>query len=230
MAIKKIIENVYQVSLGMVNCFIINDSGLTLIDTGFPGSEKKIFEALSEIEKKPEDIKQIILTHLHPDHAGSAADIQKTLQVPVFAHATDAGLLKKGICFREPMIRTPGIFPWLIFNLFMRNTPSAVKPVDPITTLQHDQLLPILSGVRVIHTPGHSEGHISLFLEKEQVLIAGDICGNAGGLNYSILYEDPALAKQTLKEVAKYNFDIACFGHGNPLLGGANEKMAEKFK
>jgi glyoxylase-like metal-dependent hydrolase (beta-lactamase superfamily II) len=230
MAIKKIIDNVYQVSLGMVNCFIIDDDGLTLVDTGFRGNEKKIFEALSEIGNKPEDIKQIILTHLHPDHAGSAADIQKMLQIPVFAHSIDAKLIKKGVGVREPMIRTQGFLPWLIFNLFMRNTSSTIQPVDPITELQHDQLLPVLSGLRVIHTPGHSEGHISLLLEKEQILIAGDICGNTGGLNYSILYEHPALAKQTLKEVAKYNFNIACFGHGNPLWEGANKKMANKFK
>jgi glyoxylase-like metal-dependent hydrolase (beta-lactamase superfamily II) len=230
MAIKKIVENVYQVNLGMVNCFIIDDEGLILVDTGLPESEKKIFHALSEIGKKPTDIKQIILTHLHPDHAGSAAGIQKLLQIPVFAHSADAGLIRKGVGGRESMVRTQGFFPWLIFNLFMRNAQSAIKPVDPITTLEDNQLLPILSGVRVIHSPGHSAGHISLLLEKEQVLIAGDICGNMGGLNYSILYEDPILAKQTLKEVAKYNFDIACFGHGNPLLGDANKKFAKKFK
>ncbi|SEO51750.1 MBL fold metallo-hydrolase [Mucilaginibacter sp. OK283] len=230
MAIKKIIENVCQISLGAVNCFIIDNDGLTLVDTGFPGSEKKIFDALSEIGKRPIDIKQIILTHLHPDHAGAAADIQKLLQIPIYAHSTDARLIRKGVGGREPMARTRGFFPWLIFNLFMRNAKSIIKPVDSVMALQGGQLLPILSGVRVIHSPGHSEGHISLLLEKEQVLIAGDICGNMGGLSYSILYEDPVLAKQTLKEVAKYNFDIACFGHGNPLLAGANKKIAEKFK
>jgi len=214
----------------MVNCFIIDDDRLTLVDTGFPGSEKKIFDALSEIGKKPADIKQIILTHLHPDHTGSAADIQKLLRIPIFAHSADAMLIRKGVGAREPMTRTPGFFPWFIFNLFMRNAQSTIKPVDPITTLHDEQLLPILSGMTVIHTPGHSEGHISLLLEKEQVLIAGDICGNAGGLNYSILYEDPVLGKQTLKKVAKYNFNIACFGHGNPLIGRANKKFMEKFK
>lgn len=230
MAIKKIIENVYQVSTGMVNCYVIDDDGLTLVDTGFPDSENKIFSDLAKIGKKPSDIKQIILTHLHPDHAGSAGNIQKLLHVPVYAHTIDAELIRKGICLRQPMTRSPGIFPWLIFNLYMRHNKPDIDPVDPVIDLQHDELLPLLSGARVVFTPGHSAGHISLLLEKEKLLIAGDICGNTGGFHFSILNENPGLAKLTLKEITKYDFNIACFGHGNPIMTGANKIFAETFE
>jgi len=228
--IKKIIDNVYQFELGMVNCFVIDDNGsITLIDTGFSGSEQKIFKGLAGIGRKSTDIKQIILTHLHPDHSGAAAAIQNTLHIPVYASYQDGELIKQGIGMREPMTRMPSFISWLVFNLVLKKAPKTIQPVNNIIDLSDSQILPILSGIKVICTPGHSAGHISLLLEKERVLIAADICMNTNGLDYSILYEDVSLAKQTLKSISKYNFDIACFGHGKPLMTNANEKMSKKF-
>jgi glyoxylase-like metal-dependent hydrolase (beta-lactamase superfamily II) len=228
--IKNIIKNIYQIDLGVVNCYLIDDSGaLTLIDTGVDGAEKKIFKALAEIGKKPTDLKQIILTHLHPDHAGSAAVIQQMLNIPVYAHYTDAALIEKGIGMREPMTRTPGFISWLVYSLLLKKAPKTITPVSNIIKLNDEQVLPILAGAKVIHSPGHSAGHISLLIEKEELLIAGDICMNTNGLDYSILYEDVTLAKQTLKNISKYNFKIACLGHGKPVMSSASKKMTEKF-
>jgi glyoxylase-like metal-dependent hydrolase (beta-lactamase superfamily II) len=228
--IKNIINNIYQIDLGVVNCFLVdNDGALTLIDTGIEGAEKKIFKALAEIGRGPSDIKQVILTHLHPDHAGSAAAIQKLLNVPVYAHHADAVLIEQGIGMREPMTRMPGFISWMIYNLMLKKAPKTITPVSNIIDLSDGQLLPILTGVKIIHSPGHSAGHICLLFEQEQLLIAGDICMNTNGLEYSILYEDVALAKQTIKDVSKCNFNIACFGHGKPVIGNASKKMIEKF-
>jgi glyoxylase-like metal-dependent hydrolase (beta-lactamase superfamily II) len=74
---KKITNRLYQISLGAVNAFLIEDDGLTLVDTGLPGSTATVFAALREAGKNPADIKRIILTHLHADHSGNAADIQR---------------------------------------------------------------------------------------------------------------------------------------------------------
>jgi glyoxylase-like metal-dependent hydrolase (beta-lactamase superfamily II) len=79
---KQITKHLYQISLGSVNTFLIEDNGLTLIDTGFKNSRDKIFQAIRNGGKNPDDIKQIILTHSHPDHSGSVADIKRTLDVP----------------------------------------------------------------------------------------------------------------------------------------------------
>ena len=230
MSIKKVIDKVYKIAIGPVNCYVIDYNGLTLIDTGFPGSEQKIFKALAKIKKKPEDIKQIILTHLHPDHAGSAGEIQKLLQIPVYAHYIDAALIREGVSLRQPMTLSPGFFPWLIFNIFMKRNKPGINPVNPVIDLQDEQIFPVLSGMRVVHTPGHSAGHVSLFLEKEKLLIAGDICGNNGSFHFSILNEKPDLARETLKRVSKLDFSIACFGHGNPIMDYADKKFADKFQ
>lgn len=80
---QQITPSLYQISLGPVNVFVIKDQGLTLIDTGNKGSMEPIFSALRKGGENPNTIKQIILTHAHPDHAGSAADIKNKLSVPL---------------------------------------------------------------------------------------------------------------------------------------------------
>jgi len=105
---QKISSRIYQISLGSVNAFVIEDKGLTLVDTGYINNSEKIFKSISKAGKNPNDIKQVILTHCHPDHAGSAAAITKKLNVPVYAHVEEALLIEKGISGRYPMYRTPG--------------------------------------------------------------------------------------------------------------------------
>lgn len=226
---KQITHSLYQISLGAVNAFLVDDNGLTLIDTGLKGSTEKIFSAIKKAGKNPEDIKQIILTHCHPDHTGNAAELKKILNVPVFAHVIDAPLIEQGIGGRQ-MHLTPGVVNWLIYNLFIKKAGNTIAPVTVEERLKDNDVIPVAGGIRVIHTPGHSEGHIALLLMNEGVLIAADICANAIGLNYSTLYEDIELGRKSILKAAGFSFDQAVFGHGNLLKGNANEKMKEKFK
>ena len=94
---KQITPSLYQISLGAVNVFVIKDNGLTLIDTGSKGSMDKIFTAIRKGGENPESIKQIILTHAHPDHSGSAAAIKNRLGIPLLAHELDTALIAQGI-------------------------------------------------------------------------------------------------------------------------------------
>jgi glyoxylase-like metal-dependent hydrolase (beta-lactamase superfamily II) len=226
---QQISPQLYQISLGAVNVFIIEDDGLTLVDTGYPNSEGKIFAALRQAGKKPEDIRRIILTHVHPDHSGSALAIQQQLGVPVWAHAEDALLMEQGIAGRLPFHRSPGLINWLIFTLFIRKSSRTIPPIQVARTLAEGEVLPLAGGIRVLHTPGHSRGHIALLLEKQGALIAGDLCHNIMGLDLSTVYEDPALGLASIRKVAALNFDKAVFGHGKPLLAAANEKLRAAF-
>lgn len=225
---KKITNHLYQISLGAVNAFVIEDNGLTLIDTGLPGSTHKIFAALQKEGKNPADIKRIILTHLHTDHSGNAADIKRQTNARVYAHAEDAKLLEKGVSGR-PMTLTPGLTNKFIYQLFIKSAGNTVQPVAVEEKLADNDVLPLAGGLQVIHTPGHSAGHIALLLKSEGVLIAADLCAHVIGLAYSTLYEDKALGQQSILKAAALPFEQAVFGHGGLLHGAANEKLAEKF-
>jgi glyoxylase-like metal-dependent hydrolase (beta-lactamase superfamily II) len=226
---KQISESVYQISLGPVNAFVIDDNGLTLIDTGVKDNSGKIFAAIRNAGRDPEHIKQIILTHSHPDHSGSAADIKHTLNIPVYAHPEDAALVEIGIGGRLPHQPSPGFLNWVLFHVFIKNSPNETKACSIDYTINDQDILPIAGGIQVIHTPGHSKGHVALLVEKEGVLIAGDICANMFGLDFSIVYEDRATAVESILKAASFDFHTAVFGHGNPLKGAANAKLRKKF-
>lgn len=226
---QKISSHIFQINLGAVNAFVIEDKGLTLIDTGYKNSMKKIFNAIDKAGKNPNDIKQVILTHCHPDHAGSAAAISKKLNVPVYAHVEEAPLIEKGISGRLPMYRTPGFVNWMVYQLFIKNSPNKNDLIKVEERLMDNDVLPVAGGLQVIHTPGHSAGHIALLLKNEGVLIAGDICANVSGLALSTVYEDVALGIKSILKVTGFDFDKAVFGHGKAVIEDAQKKFKNRF-
>ncbi|OKS86285.1 MBL fold metallo-hydrolase [Mucilaginibacter polytrichastri] len=215
---KRITDNIYQIGLGHVNVFVIDDDGLTLIGTGPKGSTGKIFNAIQRDGLDPYDIKQIILTHAHPDHAGSAEELKRKLRVPVLAHYHDAQIMKYGIGLRNEMNLTAGLKNWLIYQLIIKNNGIDIEPVDVDEQLNDNDLLPILGGTRVIHTPGHTKGHISLWCERQGVLIAGDLLSNTLGLDLSVINENREEGIHSILKVARLDFSKVVFGHGQPIL------------
>lgn len=228
---RQITPHLYQISFQGVNCFIIDagTEGLVLVDTGRKNSTAKIFKAVEAAGKSPKDIRTIILTHTHPDHAGSAAHIVQQTGAIIIAHAADAALAEQGIAGRLPHVLSPGLLNWIIYRLFIKGTPNKIAVFNTTKTVSDGEHLPIAGGIRVIHTPGHSAGHIALHLLEDDVLIAGDICANVQGLNLSTVYEDRALGIQSILKAAQIPFEKAVFGHGKPLMKDAAKALKNKF-
>lgn len=226
---QQITKNIYQIKLGMVNAFLIEDNGLTLVDTGYKNSVDKIFDAIKKAGKNPNDIKQVILTHSHPDHAGSAAEIKNRLNIPVLAHAEDAKIIEQGIGGRMPFVLTPGFVNWMVFNLMIKNSDPSIEKLNIDQKLQDNDIIPVLGGLQVIHTPGHCAGHIALLVKSEGVLIAGDLCANVMGLELSVVHEDKQLGIQSIFKAAEFDFSTAVFGHGNAIKENANVKFKKAF-
>ena len=226
-----ITPHLFQISLGAVNCFVIDagKEGLALVDTGYEGSTEKIFKALKSGGKSPMAIRRIILTHTHPDHAGSAADIKQQTGARIIAHPADARLAERGIAGRLPHAVSPGLVNKLVYSFLIKNKPNKIPPFTADVLVNDGDILSMLDGIRVIHTPGHSAGHIALYIAKDDVLIAGDICAHVMGLGLSAVYEDRALGVQSILKAAQIPFGKAVFGHGKPLLEDAARKMQAKF-
>ena len=104
-----IIPGLSQISLGYVNAFLLEHDGqLTLIDTGVPGSEDKILAAVKELGHAPRDIRNILVTHLHADHAGSLKALKERTSATAWMHPEDAQMVRKGEILR-PLDPRPGI-------------------------------------------------------------------------------------------------------------------------
>jgi glyoxylase-like metal-dependent hydrolase (beta-lactamase superfamily II) len=231
MKIKKISDTVYQIPLGAVNVFVIAEENgfLTLVDTGNAGSETKIFKAIAEIGKKPSDIHKIFLTHSHPDHAGSLAAIKKETNAKVWMHSEDASLVRQGIAIRLPQILSSGFVNWLIFNLFIKRVKNEIPVAEVENEVKDGDILPFNGGIEVIHTPGHSKGHICFLINKEKLLICGDVAANLPSLGMSTVYENPEEGLASIRKLFKFDFDKAVFGHGEAISIDANKRFVTKF-
>ncbi|MDQ2693379.1 MAG: MBL fold metallo-hydrolase, partial [Chloroflexota bacterium] len=97
MAVQQVVPGLYLINLGFVNAYLLQGhQGLTLVDTGVPGSADKILEAVSDLGKQPGDVKQILITHLHGDHVGSLAALKQATGAPAYMHPADATLVRQG--------------------------------------------------------------------------------------------------------------------------------------
>jgi glyoxylase-like metal-dependent hydrolase (beta-lactamase superfamily II) len=226
----QITPRLWQLKMGMVNSFLLKtDDGLLMIDAGWPNKTETIFAAVRKSDHNPTDIRHLVLTHGHIDHAGSAAEVRRRTGARTYAHALDLELINKGEAERPGTTVTPGFIPAIAYLLFIKygGTTYESFPVDQV--LKDGEVLPMADDIEVIHSPGHCAGHVALLLRQDGVLVAGDICSNIMGLSYSVLNEDISLARRTILRVANYPFERAVFGHGKPLDKRANQQLKERF-
>jgi len=230
MAAKLIVERLWQISLGTVNAFLIDiDSGeLTLIDSGFPDSAGKIVRAVESLGRKAADIRHIIVTHCHPDHAGSLAAIKRLTGAPVYMHASDAAMVRKGES-RRPLTAAPGLLRSLMFNLFVGRSPSRIEPCAIDYEIADGTDLPIAGGLRAIHAPGHCAGQLVFLWPRRRVLFVADAASNLPTFGLSLGYENLMEGLRSLAKIAALDFDIACFGHGSAITTQASAKFKKKW-
>jgi glyoxylase-like metal-dependent hydrolase (beta-lactamase superfamily II) len=230
MIAKLIAPNVYAISLGFVNVFLLDTKELTLIDTGVPGSTPKIIRAIRELGRQPEDLRHILVTHLHFDHTGSLAELQRISKGQAYMHPLDAELYLEGEIMRRPIESSPN---WITKMIVKRINAGQPRKNTDIGTIEHfitgGEELPAAGGVRAVYTPGHTVGHIAYYLPNQSIFFAGDAASNMFRLGYSILYEDFSQGQHTLGEIAKLGFNRACFSHGKAIEKDAARKFAHQF-
>jgi len=210
---------------GVVNCYLWEwDGGLTLIDTGMPTSAHTILDALTAKGYALHNVRRIIITHGDVDHAGSAAKLKRATGAVVGCHSVEKVLLE------QPSKRVPASPLYRPLFALVRLLPQFnVLPVTPDELYVDGQKTP--EGFIVIHTPGHTPGHISLLHREKRVLIVGDALNNRGGklqLPPPIFTPDMTNAQRSVWKLAKKygeDFDVMVFGHGAPILQNGGRKV-----
>jgi glyoxylase-like metal-dependent hydrolase (beta-lactamase superfamily II) len=222
----KIAEGVHQIRLGLVNAYLLeSDGSLVLIDTGFPNSTKKIFAAVTELGYTKESLSDVVVTHAHPDHIGSAAAIVRETGAKTWIHRDDVDAAEFA---RPPKVHPrPGLLPHLLFAL-MHILPGEVEAVKVDHVMQDGDLLPF-GDLRAIHAPGHCAGQVALYSQTHSLLFAADSCMNLRGLRQPLVNEDIELGLQSLRRISELDFDKACFGHGSTISGSAGKEFKKAF-
>jgi glyoxylase-like metal-dependent hydrolase (beta-lactamase superfamily II) len=224
----QIVEGLWQVGLGSVNVFLLDQGELTLIDTGLPGSADKIVAAIESIGKKVTDLKHIIVTHCHPDHAGCVAALKKMSGARVYMHPVDAAMVRKGEAAR-PMAPAPGLLRGLMYRMFIPKKPVPIEPCAIDQEINDGTELPIAGGLKAIHVPGQCAGQVALLWPRRRLLFAADACANMPNFGYALCYESLEDGNASLRKLAALDFDVAVFGHGGPIKSGASQKFRQAF-
>ncbi len=195
----------------LLNSYAIVDADgqVTVVDAGLKGTPRKIAAALRSIGSAPSQVIRIVMTHAHPDHAGGLSRLQGETGAAVAAHADDAGPLRNG--------RTPPRDQATFGGRLMELLPGGgFAPAGVAEELVHGQVLDVGGGLEVIHTPGHSPGHVALLHLASRTLITGDSIFNVRGLRWSpaALCTNFRLTKETATRLAEFEYSTAAFTHG----------------
>jgi glyoxylase-like metal-dependent hydrolase (beta-lactamase superfamily II) len=214
---------------GYVHAFLIeHNHELILVDTLFDADAQVILDRIAALGKTPRDLKHIVLTHAHRAHLGGLAALKQLSGAPVYSHAWEADIVSGDRPQQAVDLRPmAGIQVWPIVAIGSLLAPfSQHKPCEVDRLIgEGDRIGPL----HVLHTPGHTPGHLAFYWPERRALFTGDafvtwplICP---GWPNTMLN-----AKQTwasMRRMAALDVEVAGVGHGEPISQNAGAVLRE---
>jgi glyoxylase-like metal-dependent hydrolase (beta-lactamase superfamily II) len=222
----EIIPNVHLIPGIVANPYLILEStGLTLIDAGLPGSHRKILAYMASLGYAPRGLRRILITHSDYDHIGGLAALKAATGARVFSNPIEAEAIARGKASRP--LKPSSFFAKITFGLM--ESLFRARPAHVDEFLVEGEVLPVLGGLTVLETFGHTPGHISLYSPSQGILFCGDsivsektgLRGSSGMNNWDQNAADASVRKQ-----AALGAEIVCSGHG-PVVMDAGSKFPQ---
>lgn len=203
-----------------------------LIDAGLQGCADDIVQAAAERFGTGTSPQAMILTHGHFDHVGAFPELFEHWDVPIYAHPLEMPFLTGGKDYPEP---DPTVGKGAMALMAFAYPNAANDFGERVHPLPEDGSVPHMPGWRWIHTPGHTEGHVSLFRDSDRLLVAGDAFVTVQQESlYAVMKQEQAVhgppayftpdwttARQSVERLANLEPAIAATGHGTPMRGDA---------
>lgn len=224
-------DGIIRINLVVANVYIVRGRRTVLVDTGAETSAGWIMRAMNQHGVSPNELSMILLTHAHVDHAGSARRLRDRLGAPVAVHQADAAMLRRG---DNGITQTLGREAVVIKYFMDHPFPSLEADIhlDQSTDLRSYGL-----DARLLHTPGHTAGSISLLFDDGDA-IAGDVL-RGGVMGGAFLASKPAYPyflpsmddKPVLLDSVQKLLDDGArrflVGHGGPLKRDAVQRWLD---
>ena len=223
-------HSIITVKLGMTNCYLIRGGqDFVMVDAGPPNAIEKFRQKMDQMGINPSTIKQIFVTHMHFDHMGSLAEISQLTSAKSAMHHLDKELVERGT-----ILMPKGIGPWgkFLTAFLWAFKPLVNKAIDPVPVDhslgdEHFQLNDYQINGKIIHTPGHTAGSISLVLESGEAFV-GDLAMSGfprlSGPGPFVLGENLETMKQSWQVLLDEGARRIYPSHGNPFDAGVFEK------
>ena len=217
-------------------CLLVDDGTVTLVDAGLPGVLPALTACLDGIGLGLDAVRRVVVTHSHIDHVGGLPEIVAATGAEVWAHRDDAGVIDGSVEPPDVSALVAGLrarLEVLLVDLapdkreLVLRAAGSVYPTEHVAVdlrLVGGEELAVLGGCRLLHTPGHTPGHLSLFLPALSLLVAGDLLTfEAGHIlpSSDALAVDPALLHESVRAVAALPVDAFIGYHGGWMLHGA---------
>ena len=219
---ERVTDGVYQVKKGFRAYVVDGDEGLTLIDTGLPKRAGVLISGIESIGRSVADVRSIVLTHSHADHAGNAAELKREANAELYCSPADAPAV--GGVEKAPtppfLDRTPLQVLKPLINLLPTPEPAEVDHL-----IEAGVLLRLPEDLIATPTPGHTPGHTSFLLDRAGgILFVGDAAAQKNGsVTRAWFNRSTPQSDQAVKTLAELDFTTACFGHADPLIGKAGD-------
>jgi glyoxylase-like metal-dependent hydrolase (beta-lactamase superfamily II) len=223
--------HIVRIPMGTSNAYLVANKGhAILIDAGMKKKEQKLLAALRQIKISPNDIKLIILTHVHYDHCGSLKALQEITKAQILVHKAEATCLTQGYC------EVPQGTMWFSKALSFIGRTLAKKlveydPVAPdITIAERFDLHEYGIDGYILPTPGHTEGSISVVIEDKHAIVGDTLFHIVKHSVFPPYANDQEALLRSWKQLLKTGCEYFYPGHGKPFTREKFIKTYERIR
>jgi glyoxylase-like metal-dependent hydrolase (beta-lactamase superfamily II) len=210
---------IFPIGLGFDTCYVLRAGGVIAVDAGAPKKGKSFLRGLERASIRPEDVRLIVLTHGHWDHVGSARDLQDITGAKLAMHEREVPWLEQCLTPLPPGVTLWGRAFIPLLRAFMPLITFPPAKVDLVLTNEGLSLTDYGIPGRVLHTPGHTPGSVSILLDSGEVFV-GDLAMNKFPLRLSpglpIFAEDQDAVLRSWRILLEQGATTVYPAHGKP--------------
>jgi glyoxylase-like metal-dependent hydrolase (beta-lactamase superfamily II) len=229
----EITRGLHRIGSDIVNCYLIVDGDdVTIIDAGLPGYWRLLEAELATIGKTLDNVRALVLTHGDTDHIGFAARLYREKGIAAHVHAADAERarlrVKKPNTGWGPVKMKP-LAGFLWYSA--RHGGLRIPPAEHLRTVGDGDVLDVPGAPRIIHTPGHTPGSVSVYVPAVDAVFLGDamttrnVLTGATGPKPAPFTLKPDEAAASLDRIEAIDATWVLPGHGPAWDGGVPEAV-----